>query len=239
MSTNNAAFRPAGRMMAGAAVVALAAGSGCASKTEGTFLGAATGAVAGAAIGYAAGGKDGALIGAAAGAVVGGVAGYALSGKKETVKKSETQVREELTSENAPAAKQNVVEVQNILVSPPTVAAGQAANLQIAMRAVGNGTSTMYPPSADVAIYKGDQLLHNEELKADNTGDVDVSVDLPIPDAAEPGTYKVVVTAKPDPRVSNVTPLRSSRESTFEVVTSAAKLRGADTGRALASVRTP
>lgn len=238
MGTNNPAINPAGRMMAGAVVVALAAGTGCASKTEGTFLGAATGAVAGAAIGYAAGGKDGALIGAAAGAVVGGVAGYALSGKKETVKKSETQVRDELKSGDAPAAKQNVVEVQNVLVSPPTVQAGQQANLQIAMRAVGNGTGIMYPPAANVEIYKGDQLLHNEEVKTENTGDVDVALNLPIPEAAEAGTYKVVVTAKPDPRVPNVTPLRSSRESTFEVVTTTAKSRQADTGRALAAAGT-
>jgi hypothetical protein len=193
-------------------------GTACADKTSGTLLGAGLGAVGGAAIGYAAGGSDGALIGAAAGAVVGGIAGYALSGKKETVRKEESVVRQEVAATAPAAVRQNIVEVRDVGVWPSRVAPGQTTSLNIAMRAVGDGSTPLYPPKADVAIYQGEKLIHNEEVPVDNTGDVDISVNLPIPDAAEAGTYKVVVAAKPDPRTTNPQPPNSSRQSTFEVV---------------------
>jgi hypothetical protein len=97
-------------------------GTACADKTSGTLLGAGLGAVGGAAIGYAAGGSDGALIGAAAGAVVGGIAGYALSGKKETVRKEESVVRQEVAATTPAAPRQNIVEVRDVGVWPSRVA---------------------------------------------------------------------------------------------------------------------
>jgi len=221
--------------------IGVGAGTGCADKAGGTALGVLAGAAAGAAIGAAAGGSDGAIIGAVGGAVVGGVVGYALSGKKEVQKKPEAQVREELktnpaatTTVEAPLSA-NIVEVRTVAVSPTTVAAGQKANLQIGMLAVGDGKSVMYPPAADVSMYRGDQLLYSGPVTTESTGDVDVSVDLEIPEEAEPGTYRVVVAAKPDARVPNPQPVGSSRESTFEVVqTTAWKQKRAGTAVAVA-----
>lgn len=185
----------------------------CASKEGGAGLGAGLGALAGAAAGYAiSGDAEGALIGAAAGAAVGAAAGWALSDKKEKQVAAEPQVRQQLPPEQK-AAGRPVVEVRDLAVMPTEATAGEPVTVAVMMRSVGDGTSTIKPPSAQVDIMRDGNVLRSDVVEATQVGDSELSFTLPIPEAAEEGTYIVAVTALPHPTTLNPLPEEGSTRS--------------------------
>jgi hypothetical protein len=185
--------------------------SGCASKTGGTALGAVGGALVGGAVGYAVGGEQGALIGAGAGAVAGGVAGYALSKTKEKQVASEKQVQEQAAQQGAPIL-QPVLEVRDLSVTPPTPAPGDPVTLDVGLRAVSGTEQQVTPPTVKVVLSRDGQALREQELVAENTGDVDLQSVFSVPNVAQAGIYTVSVETVPQGTIQP-----SRREATFEV----------------------
>ncbi|MCC6546385.1 hypothetical protein IT570_04375 [Candidatus Sumerlaeota bacterium] len=169
---------------------------GCASKTGGTALGAIGGAIVGGAVGYAVGGEQGAMIGAGAGAVAGGVAGYALSKPKEKQVQTEQQLQQTAAQQGAPIL-QPVLEVQELAVTPPEIAAGEPVTLDMNLRAVSGTAQQIAPPAVNVTVSRDGNQLREQQLAAQNTGDVQMQSVFEVPKFAEAGTYTVAVQTIP------------------------------------------
>lgn len=169
---------------------------GCASKTGGTALGAIGGAIIGGAVGYAVGGEQGAMIGAGAGAVAGGVAGYAMSKTKEKQVATEQQLQQKAEQQGAPIL-QPVLEVQQVAVTPPELAPGQPVTLDMNLRAVSGTQQQIAPPAVNVTVSRNGNQLREQQLAADNTGDVQMQSVFQVPEFAEAGTYTVAVQTVP------------------------------------------
>lgn len=189
--------------------------AGCNSTGGKTAAGAGIGAIIGGAAGYIIAGEKGALVGAGAGALVGGGAGYALAKKEERQRASEQQIKAEAEQAQAPITEP-ILDIQQLTATPKEVAPGNELQIAIDLRAVSGTDTQIVPPTVNVSLLRDGKVLREQEITADNTGDITLIAAFNIPKNAQPGTY--TIQAKPIAQAGVTAPLA---EATFDVAQAA------------------
>jgi hypothetical protein len=161
-----------------------------ASAGAGALGGAATGAAIGAIIGAATGAPaTGAWVGAAAGGLLGGVGGYLYAEHRNSEIQSSQAAAQ---SYNYTPQQGNVVAIDSVDASPPTVGRGQQENLSVTY-------TILTPANAPVSVTLvrevrfGGQLLGQpyQTTVTNANGTYSDSVAYSLPNNATPGTYTV------------------------------------------------
>jgi hypothetical protein len=160
------------------------------SAGAGALGGAATGAALGAIIGAASGhAGTGAWVGAAAGGVLGGVGGALYAAHRN----SEIRSREAAAQANNYQGQGNVVNVDNVVASPPVASPGQQIMLGVDYTIL---TPENMPVSATLVReirYQGNPVGSPYQTQVTNSnGSYQDNVTYFLPNNATPGVYTVV-----------------------------------------------
>lgn len=193
-------------------IVALLAGvSGCVTVSEehqgaakGAGYGGAAGAIAGALLAGEGSRTKGAILGGLAGALLGGVVGnYTVDQKKSAAATNQAY--------NYQPASGVVTRIEKAAVNPISIAPGGKVDLMATYAVMAPSPESQVAVTESFEIRFNNELVGSPEVRVNHTpGTYTASVPLTLPEDAQKGTYKVLMTIKTEMG-------KDAKEATFTV----------------------